>query len=420
MTDKKCEFAGKGVVIIGGGQAGHQTAESLRAGGYTDPIRIVGTETHLPYQQPPLSKAFLKNEVAAERLPFRNAAYFAEKEICLNLSETVVEINAKQKTIRSDKSTYGFDKLVIATGSTPRRLPVEGADLTGIVTLRTLDDAEDLKARFATSKKVVIIGAGFIGLEVASTALHLGLDVTVVEAMDRVMARVVSPTISEFFQDAHKAKGLNLKVNTFFDHFVGQDGQVSGVTLKDGSTLECDLVLLGIGATANDQLAKDAGLATENGIVVDAQMRTSNPDIYAIGDCSFHPNQFWGGMFRLESVQNAIDQGKVVATHVLGEQVEYKAVPWFWSDQQGYKLQMVGLPKPDAEQTVFGSVEDGAFTVLHTDGGFLTGVETVNQPAEQMAARQLLVMTPAVSVQELTDAGDLKTVLKARRAAAKG
>ena len=407
------------VVIVGGGQAGHQTAESLRAGGFAGSIGMLCAEPHLPYQQPPLSKGFLKEEVSEDRLPFRNAEFFTDKNIDLLFEQTATMLDAGAKTISTSKVSYSYDKLVIATGSTPRKLPVEGADLDGILTLRTLDDAKDLHQRLKLAKNIVIVGAGFIGLEVASTALHLGLNVTVVEAMDRVMARVVSPKISEFFEAAHKAKGLDLRVGTFFDHFEGQGGKVNKVILKDGSKLSCDLVLMGIGATANDALAVDAGLEINNGIIVDAQMRTSNADVYAIGDCANHPNPFWGGMFRLESVQNAIDQGKVVAAHINGQDVTYQAVPWFWSDQQGYKLQMVGLPKPGADLLVQGNEKEGAFAVLHFEQDRLTGIETVNQPAEQMAARQLLVDPKPVTQAEAADVGSLKMVLKNRRTAAK-
>lgn len=394
-------MAEHGTIIVGAGQAGYQTAAQLRVKGYTAPIILIGDEAHIPYQQPPLSKAYLKGELAGDRLPFRPENFYPDKELELRLSEPVTAINPAEKTVTTAKETLRYDTLVIATGGTPRQIPVPDA-LTGkTFTLKTRDDADALGAALQDAKTVAIVGAGFIGLEVAATAAQAGKTVTVYEMQDRILARVASPAVSAALDARHRAAGVDLRLN-------------EGV---DFATLDADVVLLGIGGIPVQDLAESAGLTCDGGIVVDGHMRTSDPDIFAAGDCAKSPTPFWDAPIRLESVQNAIDQANLIAEQIAGgEDVKtYGAVPWFWSDQYEVKYQLAGLIPAGTDLVQSGEGTDG-LAIYHFKDDALVACETLGNGAEHMSARRLLEQGAApVSQGDLSEHGSLKAVFKSRR-----
>ena len=322
-------MAEHGTIIIGAGQAGYQAAAQLRVKGYTAPIILIGDEAHVPYQQPPLSKAYLKGELDGDRLPFRPANFYPDKDIELRLSEPVISIDPDAKTVNTAKETLNYDHLIVATGGTPRTIPVPEALANKTFTLKTRDDADALGAALEQAQTVAIVGAGFIGLEVAATAAQAGKKVTVYEMQDRILARVASPAVSAALDARHRAAGVDLRLN-------------EGV---DFAALDADVVLLGIGGVPVQALAENAGLTCDGGIVVDGHMRTSDASIFAAGDCAKSPTPFWDTPIRLESVQNAIDQANLIADQIVGNEATpaYNAVPWFWSDQYEVKYQLAGL-----------------------------------------------------------------------------
>jgi 3-phenylpropionate/trans-cinnamate dioxygenase ferredoxin reductase subunit len=399
------------VVIVGAGQAGVQVALSLRQKGHTGGILLIGGESHLPYQRPPLSKAFLKGEVGAESLLFRTAEALASQAIELRLGATVRRIDRAAKTVVLDGGALRYDRLVLTTGTRPRRLTIPGASLPGVAALRSLTDAEDLRRAISAAERIVIVGGGFIGLEVAATVRAAGKTVTVLEAADRVMKRAVAPEISAFFEALHRRMGTTVLTGATVAGLSG-DGRVETVTLGDGTVLAADLVLVGVGAEPNVEIAAEAGLSCPNGIAVDDHGRTADPDVFAAGDCTWHPNPFAGGGFRLESVQNAIDQAKTVAAAILGEEAPYEAVPWFWSDQGDAKLQTTGLPIGTDARVLRGDPEAGKFTVFHLRDGVLIAADSVNAPADHMAARRLVAARAVIPPAVLADAGTpLKSLL---------
>lgn len=399
------------VVIVGAGQAGVQVALSLRQKGHSGGILLIGGESHLPYQRPPLSKAFLKGEVAAESLLFRSAEALASQGIELRLGETVRRIDRAAKTVALDGGAVRYDRLVLTTGTRPRRLTIPGADLPGVFALRSLTDAEDLRRAIMGAERIVIVGGGFIGLEVAATTRSAGKTVTVLEAADRVMKRAVAPAVSAFFEALHRRMGTTVRTGATIAALGGPE-RVETVTLGDGRVLPADLVLVGVGAEPNVELAVDAGLSCPNGIAVDDHGRTADPDVFAAGDCTWHPNPFAGGGFRLESVQNAIDQAKTVAAAILGEQAPYETVPWFWSDQGDAKLQTTGLPIGTDTHVLRGDPEAAKFTVFHLRNGVLIAADSVNAPADHMAARRLVAARAALPPVVLADGSiPLKSLL---------
>jgi 3-phenylpropionate/trans-cinnamate dioxygenase ferredoxin reductase component len=390
------------VVIIGAGQAGVQVALSLRQKWHEGGIVLIGDEVHLPYQRPPLSKAYLKGEMARESLTLRRADALAAQRITLRLRTKATGINRAGHLVVTDGAPVPYDRLVLATGTRPRALTLPGADLPGLFALRGIEDADALGAALQTARNVVIIGGGFIGLEVAATARAKGLIVTVVEAAPRVMARAVAPMVSAWFEAMHRSMGTTVLTGAGVAAIEGT-ARVETVVLADGTRLPADLVLVGIGAMPNVELALGAGLPCPNGIEVDAQGRTADPDIFAVGDCSLHPNPYAGGPFRLESVQNAIDQAKAVAGALTGDVAPYDAVPWFWSDQGSAKLQTTGLPiNPDAH-VVRGDADQGRFTVFHLKGGRIIAADSVNMPADHMAARRLVAARAVIDPETLAD-----------------
>lgn len=379
------------VVIAGAGQAGFQTALSLRQEGFAGRIVLVGEEPGLPYQRPPLSKAYIRDG-RGERLLFRNADFFAASDIDYRPAHAVTAIDRHARLVTlSDGATLRYDHLVIATGARNRRLAMPGIDLAGVLDLRTLADAEAIRAALAEAGSVVVIGGGFIGLEIAATANAAGARVTVLEATPRLMSRVVSPAISEHFLAAHRGAGIDVRLDAFAAAILGDgNGRAAGVGLADGEEVAGELVLVAAGIVPNAELAETAGLTVHDGVRVDDMLLTDDPSISAIGDCASFPFGHDGVQLRLESVQNAVDQAKCVARRLVGRPERYRAVPWFWSDQGPDKLQIAGLTA-GADDMVVGPTPDGAkLTVLCFRRGELVGVETVNAPADHMAARRLL------------------------------
>jgi 3-phenylpropionate/trans-cinnamate dioxygenase ferredoxin reductase subunit len=388
------------VVIVGAGQAGYQVAASLRGKKFDGEIVILGDEPVLPYQRPPLSKGYVKGETKEDALLLRPESFYSTNTITVRLNCQVTAIDrASREVVLASGDRLAYDSLVLATGGRVRTLPVPGTELAGVAYVRTLADAVALKPQIEAAKNVVVVGGGFIGLECAAVARTLGCEVMVLEAMDRLMARVVSPVLSDYYRDLHRARGVDVRLGASVTEIVGAGGHVTGVRCGDGTTVPADLVVVGIGIIANDGLAKAAGLACDRGIVVDAQLHTSDLDIYAIGDCAVFPHPMAEGPVRLESVQNAIDQGKTVADAIMGEAKTYAAVPWFWSDQYEVKLQIVGLTQNYDDTVTIGDVSSGRFSVLYFRDGTLTGIDSVNMPADHVVGRKLFGAGKAVAIE---------------------
>lgn len=400
-----------GTVIVGGGQGGFQVAATLRETGYGERITIVGDEPDLPYQRPPLSKAYLLGDTTAERLLLRPRNFYEKHIIDLVIGTRVSAIDrAASRVTLSSGATIDYDHVVLATGARNRKLPVDGAALEGVMYLRTLAEADAIKQHFAAAARIVVAGAGFIGLELAAVASKLGKQVAVIEPLARVMSRAVSATVSQFFAEAHAQWGVDLLLNTRLQAIHGENGRVAQVTLGDGRTLSADLVLVGIGIEPATDLAQGCGLPVANGIVVDARLCTADPKISAIGDCANYPCN--GMMTRLESVQNAVDQGRCVAKRIAGQPAEYHAVPWFWSDQRDLKLQMVGLTAGCDRTVLRGDPAARAFSVFCFRGDRLVGIESINKAADHMFGRRLLAAGESVTPAEAGDPGfDLKARL---------
>ncbi len=394
------------IVIIGAGQAGAQAVISLRAEGFSGPITLIGDEAYAPYQRPPLSKAYLMGTFERARLFLKPESFYADAGCTLIVNTAVTAVDRATKTVRlSDGRALSYSKLLIATGTRVRPIPCPGAGLSGIHSLRSIADVDGLQAVFRPGKKLVVIGGGFIGLEVAAVAAKHGLDVTVFEAMERVMARAVSTPISDFFAIAHRAAGVTLITSTGVDGFEGE-GAVSGVR-AGGKTYPADIVLVGIGVLPNVEIAAAAGLECKNGLVVDKYCATSDPAIFAAGDCTWHQGRGHGedegNWMRLESVQNAIDQAKHAAASMVGKPKPYNEVPWFWSDQYDLKLQIAGLAWPGDEIVVRGEPSARKFSVFHLRGGVLAAVEAVNMPADYLVGRKLIGEHAKVSAARLAD-----------------
>ncbi len=404
------------IVIVGSGQAGFQTAASLRQEGFDGSIAIVGDEPGLPYQRPPLSKTYLKEGVA-DRLYFRDAGFFETNRILLEDGARVASVNRHDKQVRlEDGRSFGYGHLVLATGARNRRLPIEGIDLDGVVDLRTLADADAFRATLPSVKRLAVIGGGFIGLEIAATARAMGAEVTVLEATDRLMSRVVSPPVSAHFLEAHTAAGIDVRLHTMGSRILGSDGRASGVELQNGDIVAADLVLVAAGVVANAELAEAAGLYVHDGIRVDDVMATEDPDISAIGDCASFPFGHDGLQTRLESVQNAVDQAKAVARTLTGTPTAMVEVPWFWTQQFDLMIQMVGVADHGLEWVRRGDPATGAFALYGLADGVVTAVQAVNAGADYALGRRLVRERVTVDPDRLTDpATDLKALLPARR-----
>ena len=390
------------VLIIGAGHAGGTAAALLRQYGHEGPIVLAGEEPAPPYQRPPLSKAWLKGEADLEALLLRPENFYAEHGIELRLGVTATAVDAAAKAVTfADGTVEGYDALILATGSTARKLSLPGADRPDLLELRTLADAEKLKAALGPGRRLAVVGGGYVGLEAAASARALGAEAVVIERMDRVLARVASQTLSDFFTACHRGHGVEVLTSVEAAGF--EDG---GVRLADSRLIEADAVLVGVGAQACDRLAASAGLACETGVVVDAAARTSDPSIWAIGDVTFRPLPVHGGrMQRLESVPNALEQAKQAAAAITGRPAPAPEVPWFWSDQYDVKLQIAGLPDGADRQVLRGDPAAAAFAVFHLAGDRVVCVEAVNAPAEFMAGRQMIGRGTPVDAGRLADPG---------------
>ncbi|WP_405670455.1 NAD(P)/FAD-dependent oxidoreductase [Streptomyces sp. NBC_01530] len=406
-------MAPRGVVVVGAGQGGLDTVAALRAKGYGGPVTLVGEEPVLPYQRPPLSKGFLTGAVARGELTLRTESFFEAQDIALVSGDRAQHIEVERQRVRlASGGTLGYDKLVLATGSRPRTLPVPGMDLSGVLTLRTLADAEALRTLLdGPPRQVVVLGAGFVGLELAATARVLGHDVTVVEAQRRVLARALTPQMSQWLAERHAQQGVRLLLGQEVTALHGTAaGEVAVVRLRDGRRLPADLVVVGVGALPNTQLAAEAGLLVGDGVVVDRWLRTDDRSVYAIGDCARFPSTRLGRHIRLESVQNASDQARCVAAAICGESAPYTAVPWFWSEQYALRLQMAGLTAGHDETVTVGDPDGARFSVLCFREGRLTGVESMGRPADHGIARRLLSSDTGPSPAETRAPGfDLKS-----------
>lgn len=407
------------VVIIGGGQAGLQVADSLRIGGYPQAITVIADEPGLPYQRPPLSKDYLAPEGSPAPLPLRAASFFADKDITLRSGVRAAAVDRTARTVTlEDGERLGYRHLVFATGAANRALTCPGADLPGVHLLRTLPDAERLHADLAAARRVVVVGAGFIGLEVAAAAKARGCEVTVLEFAPGPMGRALSPAMGAWFAETHARAGIRLRFNEGIASLEpGMDGRVGWAVSTSGARYRADLVVAGIGVVPNDALAASAGLETRNGIVVDAALRTSDPSVLAVGDCASFPSAHAGARVRVESVQNATDQGRHAARTILGTAEPYTDLPWFWSNQGSLRLQIAGLSAPGDQTVVSGDPESGKFSVLCFRNGRLAAVESVNSPGEHLGARKLLAAGISPSPEEVAGPGfSLKAL--ARQAAA--
>jgi len=381
------------VVIIGASHAAAEAISTLRRSGWEGSITLVGDESELPYQRPPLSKGYYKGELAVEKLAIKRPEFYTTANVDLYLSKRAEMINRDDKYVVLDSGEkIEFSYLILATGTRARYLPVEGGDLPNIKYLRTIEDVDNIKQSLACNAKLLVVGAGYIGLEVAASAVKQGMNVTVLEAMDRVLARVTSPVVSEFYQTIHSHEGVNIRLNTELQKFTQIEGRTFAV-LSDGEKLEFDCAIVGIGVIPNIELAQNAGLECDNGIVVDEFTRTLDPSIYAVGDCSNHPNFIYQRRIRLESVPNAVAQAKTAANSICGNDVAYDQLPWFWSDQYDVKLQTAGLFNDYDDYQVSGDLSSRKFSVSYYKAGELIALDALNSPAEFMKAKKRIVQS---------------------------
>jgi 3-phenylpropionate/trans-cinnamate dioxygenase ferredoxin reductase subunit len=394
------------VVIVGGGQAAVQAIDTLRRKGFTGELVLIGDEPWLPYQRPPLSKKYLAGALERERLLLRPQHFYESHSVATRLGRRVEEVSRREQRLRlDDGSNVPYDALLIATGSRPRPLAAPGADLDGVYFLRTLADVERIRAEWQPGKRLVIVGGGYIGLEVAATARELGLEVTVLEMADRVMNRVVCPQLSTFYEAEHARHGVRILCNSKVRALAAAPGsrRVRAVVTEDGEEHAADVVVVGCGVLPADELAVAAGLACENGVVVDDRCRTSDPTIYAAGDVTSHPSLHYGRRLRLESVDNAFEQGASAALNLLGIETIHDKVPWFWSDQYDLKLIIVGVCQGYDATVTRGDPSTRSFSVCYLRGGELIAVDAVNSPKDQMAARKLIAARARPNPTRLAD-----------------
>ena len=395
------------VVIVGGGHAGAQAAIALRTAKFAGTIAIIGEEPDLPYERPPLSKEYFAGEKDYDRLLIRPAKFWDERAITLRLGERVEHVDpAAHRVITATGATIGYGKLIWAAGGHARALPLPGGDLAGVQGVRTRADADAMIAAAATARQIVIIGGGYIGLEAAAVLRKAGKPVVLLEALDRVLARVAGEPLSRFFEGEHRAHGVDLRTGVGIAALEGEQGHVTGVRLTDGSSIAADLVIVGIGIIPAAAPLLNAGAAGGNGVQVDAQCRTSLPDIYAVGDCALHANAFADGAeIRLESVQNANDQATVAAKHIAGVAgVAYDAVPWFWSNQYDLKLQTVGLSTGYDQCVVRGDMGARSFSVIYLKDGTVIALDCVNAVKDYVQGRALVLARAQIAPDRLVDA----------------
>jgi len=399
-------------VIVGAGHAGFQLAVSLRQAGFKEPVRLINDEAHLPYQRPPLSKAYLKGNSGPDSLMFRPDKFYHDQNIELLYDRAVTIDRPARKVSLASGAVLDYGHLVLATGARNRLLDIPNANLPDVRYLRSLDDSEVLRPLLATKRRAVVVGAGFIGLEFAATARIKGLEVDVIELAPRVMARAVTAEVSEYFQARHIAAGIRIHLGVQATSIEADGHNVTGVSLSDGRHLPADLIVVGVGVLPNVELAAEAGLAVASGIVVNDHLLTSDPDISAIGDCALFDSQRFGGSLRLESVQNATDHARCVAMRLTGDAKPYDGQPWFWSDQGDDKLQMVGLTTGYDQVVLRGNPADKAFSAFCYRAGQLVGIESVNRAGDHMFGRRLLAARGTLAPENAANISfDLKAAL---------
>jgi 3-phenylpropionate/trans-cinnamate dioxygenase ferredoxin reductase subunit len=391
----------KKVVIVGAGHAAGQCVATLRQNKFDGQIVLLGEESWYPYQRPPLSKKYLAGELAAERLYFKPESFYTNVDVRLETRASRID-RSERLVHTASGDAVAYDQLVIATGSRPRPLPVDGVDLPGVHYLRGIDDVQRIRDDMQDNARLVIVGAGYIGLEVAAVAAKLGLDVTVVEMEERVMRRVVSPELSSFYQGVHESHGVRFRMSTVTCGFVGEK-TLEGVTIDSDEVIAADIVIIGIGVIPNIELAAKCGLETENGIVVDDHCRTSDENIFAVGDCTKHPNEILGCALRLESVHNALEQAKTAAANICGADLRYAQVPWFWSDQYDLKLQIAGISQGYDQVVMRGEPAEHSFACLYLRDGQLIAVDAVNRPKDFVQSKPMIARHARVSPELLAD-----------------
>ena len=401
------------VVIVGGGHAGGQVAASLRQLKYDGPITIVGAEKHLPYQRPPLTKEYLRGQFEIDRVTLRPAAFYENNDVQLELGHKVEALDREQKVLTLEgNKRIAYDTLVLATGSSPILPPIPGSTLNGVHVLRTIEDVDAIKRELNPDTSIGIIGGGYIGLEAAASMRDAGHDVTVVEMEDRLIKRVATEELADFFAALHREHGVNIVCDAQVTEIQGDENdRVNAMVLSTGAEIKCDLVIVGVGIRPNTELATAADLSVENGIHVNEHCQTDDASIYAVGDCTNHPNPLLDLRLRLESVPNAMEQARVAAANIAGTPTTYASYPWFWSDQYDVKLQMVGFATDRDETITRGNRDDDSYADFHIKDGVLVGADAVNSPREFMAARQLC--GKQVDATKLGDSlVDLRTLLK--------
>jgi 3-phenylpropionate/trans-cinnamate dioxygenase ferredoxin reductase subunit len=399
------------VIIVGASHAGAQAIDSLRREGFKGRIVLVGDESYLPYQRPPLSKKYLLGELPIERLAIRAATFYEQHQVDKRLNTRATRIDPAQKLLRlGDGSELSYDKLILCVGSRVRKLTCPGSTLKGVHYVRTVDDIKQMQPEFGPGKRMVVIGAGYIGLETAAAARKLGLEVVVLEMADRCLNRVTAPVVSDFYTRRHAQAGVQLLVNTRVEALLGAQ-QVEAVQCAGGETIPADIVVVGVGIVPEVELAQAAGIKCDNGIVVDQHCCTSDPNIYAAGDCTNHPSIRYGGRVRLESVDNAVEQARVAASCICGKSIEHAHTPWFWSDQYEVKLQTAGLMQGHDVQVVRGDPQSGQFSVWYFKEGELLAVDAINRPGDFMTAKRWIGERKHPDPVKVADvAQDLKTL----------
>ena len=378
------------VLIVGGGHAGANTAFALRKDGFDGGIIIISDEGYLPYHRPPLSKDFLKQNLAIEKMSFKSADFYEEQKISINLDTQINSIDLTSNHAITEDASFNFDYLVFATGASPRLLPMENADSKNLFYLRQITDVLSMHKQITPHKEIVLIGGGYIGLEVASAMIELGLKVTILEAEERILQRVTSPEVSQFYNDYHSKKGVRIICNAKVTNLNAENQMINSVSLESGETLAADIVLVGIGAIPNTQLAASIGLECDNGIKTDQYCRTSIPNILAVGDCTSSFNSLYNKEFRLESVPNALAQSKVASSSILGNELFNNEMPWFWSDQYDLKLQMAGLSSGYDECHIIGDTDSAEFIACYGKEGYLIALDSVNQSKQFMLFKKAL------------------------------
>jgi 3-phenylpropionate/trans-cinnamate dioxygenase ferredoxin reductase component len=407
-----------GTVIVGTGQAGFQTAASLRTEGYQEKITLIGDEPHIPYQRPPLSKGFPLGQQDLESIELRPRNFYQDHQIDLLAGRRVSAIDRQERHVTlATGERFKYEKLVLAVGARNRTLSLKGAELDGVLYLRSLDEAVVVKERLKGAQSIVVIGGGFIGLELAAVACSLGKSVTVLEALPRLMSRAVAPIISDFYRDFHTSKGVKVVCRASVLEITGSGGKVREVLLSDGARYPADLVFVGVGVVPNSELAQDAGLRIANGIAVNEYLETSDENIFAIGDCAEHPCEFAGARIRLESVQNAADQAQCVAATIAGRRNVYRALPWFWTDQFDIKLQMAGISNGHDCVVSRGNAETRKLSVFYFKDDRLIAIDSINRPLDHMMGRKLIAagvrLTSAQAADETVDLKKLASSISA-------